>query len=205
MTLEETSDILNIIFLNYQNSFKGWQKGRTDAYRAMWFHALENIPSQIVAMAVKDIVFNSSKEFAPNIGQVKTRIIELLTDSPELTADREWRKLRKFIRQMCRYEDDDREEYMKLSASTRRIYPYSECLELSMATTEQIGYRENQFKRVFNQVNVQNNVMLLDSGKLIELAGEQRLMQLGVLDQVKQIEARNANNGPLIEYMAKEK
>ena len=203
MTLDETSEILNVIFLNYQNSFKGWQKGRSEAYKQMWFHALENIPSQIVSMAVKDIVFNSNKEFAPNIGQVKTRIIELLTDSPELAADREWRNLRKFIRQMCRYKDDDMNEYMKLSVSTRRIYPYSECLELSRATTEQISYRENQFKRVFSQVNIQNNVMLLDSGKLIELAGEPRLMQLGVLDQVKNIEAKNANNGPLIGCMGK--
>ncbi len=89
MTYEETRSILTVLKINYPQSFKGWTAEQGEAFLNLWSEAFKDDPVQMVAMAVKAIIYSDTREFAPNIGQVKDRMVKL-SNSTTLDADQAW-------------------------------------------------------------------------------------------------------------------
>lgn len=81
MTFEQTRAILKILKTNYPQSFKNWTKEQSIDFLNLWAEAFKDEPAQIVVAAVKAIIYSDTREFAPNIGQVKNKIFELTNDS----------------------------------------------------------------------------------------------------------------------------
>lgn len=190
MTIEETSKILNIIFLNYPYAFKDWSASRKEAYRDMWSNAFKDIPVQLVTMSVQDIVFSTDREYAPNIGQIKQHIVEMVTDSPEMDSDLAWRKTRQFIRTMSRDKKLDSDAYMQLPKSIRDIYSYGSLLEMSYQKTEENDYREIGFKKSYVYRKKETDMQNLNTGNLLELMGQEKMAQLGLSDTKSGIESQ---------------
>ena len=190
MTSEETSKILNIIFLNYPYAFKDWSASRKEAYRDMWSNAFKDIPVQLVTMSVQDIVFSTGREYAPNIGQIKQHIVEMVTDSPEADSDSAWIKMRKFVRNMSRDKKLDMEEYMQLPKPLRDIYSYGSLLEMSYQTKEENDYRESGFKKSYISRKRETDMQNLNTGNLVELMGEEKMNKLGISKTYNSIESQ---------------
>lgn len=89
MTYEETRSILTVLKINYPQSFKNWEWEQGEAFLNLWSEAFKDDPVQMVAMAVKAIIYSDTREFAPNIGQVKDRMVKL-SNSMTLDADQAW-------------------------------------------------------------------------------------------------------------------
>lgn len=89
MTYEETRSILTVLKINYPQSFKGWTAEQGEAFLNLWSEAFKDDPVQMVAMAVKAIIYSDIREFAPNIGQVKDKMVKL-SNSTTLDADQAW-------------------------------------------------------------------------------------------------------------------
>lgn len=89
MTREETSKILTVLKVNYPQSFRGWTSEQGEAYLSLWCEAFKDDKAEIVAMAVKSIIYGDTREFAPNIGQVKDKIMQI-TNPITIDADQAW-------------------------------------------------------------------------------------------------------------------
>lgn len=74
MTVQETRDILTVLKTNYPNSFKNMSKEQSYSYLDLWATAFANDNKQDVINAVKEIIYTDTREFAPNIAQVKARM-----------------------------------------------------------------------------------------------------------------------------------
>ena len=74
MTVQETRDILTVLKTNYPNSFKNMSKEQSYSYLDLWATAFANDNKQDVINAVKEIIYTDTREFAPNIAQVKARL-----------------------------------------------------------------------------------------------------------------------------------
>ena len=71
MKREETQQILQILRLNYPNSFKGLSDKDTFDFLDLWSEAFKDDDVKIVVMAVKSIIYTDTREFYPNIATVK--------------------------------------------------------------------------------------------------------------------------------------
>ena len=89
MTREETSKILTVLRINYPQSFRGWASEQGEAFLNLWSEAFKDDPAEIVTAAVKAIIYGSTREFAPNIGQVKDKIMQI-TNPVTIDADQAW-------------------------------------------------------------------------------------------------------------------
>lgn len=94
MTYEEVRGILKILKVNYPQSFRGWDREQGEDFLNLWAEAFKDDPSQLVAAAVKSIIYSDSREFAPNIGQVK-EVMYKLTHKDELTEQEAFELIRK--------------------------------------------------------------------------------------------------------------
>ena len=74
MTTEETKNLLTVLKTNYPNSFKISLQDSKQMV-ALWAEAFKNENVQDVITAVKKIIYEDTREFAPNIAQVKSRIV----------------------------------------------------------------------------------------------------------------------------------
>ena len=89
MTYEETRSILTVLKINYPQSFKGWTAEQGEAFLSLWSEAFKDDKTELVAMAVKAIIYSDIREFAPNIGQVKDRMVKL-SNPMTIDADQAW-------------------------------------------------------------------------------------------------------------------
>lgn len=116
MTADETKQILNVLFINYPQSFKGWKKEQYEMYRDLWIEAFKADDSRIVSGAVKAIIYTEPREFAPNIAQVKNKMVELTgANTTELEA---WGIVKKAISRSGWYSN---EEFEKLPDDIKRL------------------------------------------------------------------------------------
>lgn len=89
MTYEETRDILTVLRVNYPQSFKNWTREQGEMFLELWSEAFKDDPVEVVTAAVKAIIYGDTREFAPNIGQVKDKIMRI-THPVTIDADMAW-------------------------------------------------------------------------------------------------------------------
>ena len=116
MELQEVKDLLTVIRLNYPQSFRNYTKGQSEAYLKMMYEAFKDDPTQLVVSAVKSIMYGDAREFAPNIGQIKTKMFELA--NTDMTAQEAWLTVKKALRN-CGYFAQ--EEYEKLPPVIQKL------------------------------------------------------------------------------------
>ncbi|WP_196029343.1 replicative helicase loader/inhibitor [Longicatena caecimuris] len=97
MTYEDTKKILTILKINYPHSFRGWKKEQGCDFLDLWAEAFKDDPVEIVVAAVKAIIYSDTREFAPNIGQVKDKMFKL-SNPVQIDADEAWNMVSKALR-----------------------------------------------------------------------------------------------------------
>lgn len=79
MTEQETQQILKVLKTNYPNSFKNMSSEQSYNYLSLWYEAFKNDDVRTVIKAIKEIIYTDTREFAPNIAQVKSKISKYST------------------------------------------------------------------------------------------------------------------------------
>lgn len=74
MTEQETQQILKVLKTNYPNSFRNMSSEESYNYLSLWHEAFKNDDVRQVIEAVKEIIYTDTREFAPNIAQVKSKM-----------------------------------------------------------------------------------------------------------------------------------
>lgn len=94
MTKEETKQILTVLRINYPHSFKNLSNDDAFAYLDLWTQAFKDDDVRIVTAAVQSIIYSDTREFAPNIAQVKSRMQQLINGN-SITEQEAWEYIRK--------------------------------------------------------------------------------------------------------------
>ncbi len=97
MTYEETRKILTVLKTNYPQSFRGWSRDQSQDFLDLWAEAFKDDSVEIVVAAVKAIIYSDTREFAPNIGQVKDKMLKL-SNHVQVDADEAWNMISKALR-----------------------------------------------------------------------------------------------------------
>lgn len=128
MNYNETKDILTILKTNYPQSFKGWTYDQSQAFLNLWAEAFKDEPVGLVAGAVKSIIYGDTREFAPNIGQVKAKIYSL-THEADMTEIEAWQLVKNALRNSGYNAADEFEKLpvvvQRLVGSPRQLYEWS--------------------------------------------------------------------------------
>lgn len=74
MTDEEIRQVLMVIKTAYPQSFARMDKRHSDLYLALWQKAFRNENAEMVRIAVYHFIYETTRDFAPNIGQIKDYI-----------------------------------------------------------------------------------------------------------------------------------
>ena len=118
MKLEETRQILKILKTHYPQSFRNWDIKQSQDFLNLWAEAFKDEPVGLVATAVKSIIYSDTREFAPNIGQVKAMIHKLSTVNNSLTEQEAWNLVYKALENSGYHAE---EEFKKLPPTVQKI------------------------------------------------------------------------------------
>ncbi len=198
MTEQETRLILNVLKANYPNSFR-IDKNESMALFNLWKMQFQNIPYRIVEDAVNSIISSDEREFAPNIGQVKNKIMDNLAPDVDEKAIHAWESFRKFIGSTSTWSTMEEElpMYNKLDEITRRLYTYREAKSLAQLDKNTLEYRRSEFIRLYKNITLSENKKRMDSGDLVALAdGKERFLALGYTSaDVEKLEGNYLTDG----------
>lgn len=117
MDREQTRDLLSVLKANYPQSYKGWDRKQSETYIDLWAEAFKDDDAALVVGAVKSIIYSDTREFAPNIGQVKA-MMHKLTNLDEMSEQEAWGHVVKAIRNGIY---GSAEEFEKLPPICQRI------------------------------------------------------------------------------------
>ena len=181
MTEQETRLILNILKANYPQSFR-LNQSEAQALFNLWKMQFVKVPYKIVEDAVNSIISNDNREFAPNVGQVKSKILNNLAPDTDQRAIHAWEEFRRFISNTSTWATTEEEMpmYNKLDEITKRLYTYREAKGLAQLDKSSLEYRRSEFIRLYKELTNKKNEELMQEGNLVELAGgEDRFLSLG--------------------------
>lgn len=134
MTYEETRQILTILKTNYPQSFRNMTKDESVNFLNLWSEAFANDPVKNVVAAVKSIIYSDPREFAPNIGQVKTKMHSLFTPQ-EMTEQEAWGKVRKACTNSLWHAE---KEHKKLPELLQKLVSPEQLRSWAMMETDQL-------------------------------------------------------------------
>lgn len=203
MTEQETRLILNILKANYPQSFR-LNQSEAQALFNLWKMQFVKVPYKIVEDAVNSIISNDDREFAPNVGQVKSKILNNLAPDTDQRAIHAWEEFRKFISFTSSWSSAEEElpVYNKLDSITRRLYTYREAKSLAQLDKNTLEYRRSEFIRLYKNITIKENEKMMNEGKLVELAGgSDRFLALGYTSaDIEKIEGKLLTSGTRKEY-----
>lgn len=203
MTEQETRLILNILKANYPQSFR-LNQSEAQALFNLWKMQFVKVPYKIVEDAVNRIISNDDREFAPNVGQVKSKILNNLAPDTDQKAIHAWEEFRKFISFTSSWSSAEEElpVYNKLDSITRRLYTYREAKSLAQLDKNTLEYRRSEFIRLYKNITIKENEKMMNEGKLVELAGgSDRFLALGYTSaDIEKIEGKLLTSGTRKEY-----
>lgn len=133
MDKRETVIIMKVLQTAYPQSFKGWGKEQAEMFVSLWQEAFSSIPAQIVTKAVKNIVYTSERDFAPNIGQVRAEITRMAQRN-SLGGQQAWSEVKGYLHHCdSNYPSDETNKvlYDRLPEEVRAMYSMTELLSLA--------------------------------------------------------------------------
>lgn len=155
MNSQETIAVLKVLQTAYPQSFRGWGKAQAENFVKLWAEAFKDMPAEIVTQAVKNIIYNSTADFAPNVGQVNAEIKEMAMVN-SIPASAGWDAVKGFMRH-CDSNYPDSEEnrvlYDRLPEEVKAMYSMTELLGMAQrSSVDNDTYEKPRFIRDFDKV-----------------------------------------------------
>ena len=189
MTLEETRTILNILFVAYPNSYKGWEDGHRDAAKKLWWGMFQHIPYEIVMKAVKQEISENRTNFAPSVGQIMFRVKELIS---VYDADAAWSEVCYIVRAV---------DFEGIPAAVRGLDDISRQIVTSgdiqrmKETTGALDKEKPRFYAMYAKLKGNKEAEAVETGNLISISSTEKLLSLGAKQSELQIEMKQESEG----------
>lgn len=165
MTLEETRKILHVLKINYPQSFRNYTASDSNEFLQLWAEAFKKVPVQIVMEAVKSIIYEDTRDYAPNIGQVNDKIRRMLTGNSEIEAVQAWDQVLTFCH---KYGGELYDHYQELPDMIRQILPFHSLQNIANGNTQDNEkYKKPAFIKQYKELKESSDLLKLESGELL--------------------------------------
>lgn len=199
MKYEDVQDILTLLKTGYPQSFSSYTAKSGQLLLDIWYEGLKMYPSSLVLKAVKTIMLNDSRDFAPNIGQIRRKVADLVTDNAEVASEEAWIQVKKILPKMLNLDGYNREDaihdqvlYDTLPSEVKSVYTLREIYTLcNNDPHDNDVYEKNKFRTAYQSIRAQNIDRALMDGKLLTVAKKERLEALGISPETLAIEMKD--------------
>lgn len=162
MTLEETERILQVLRINYPMSYKNMTQEDTQAYLKLWQVSFKDYEYLVVAKAVNQIIQSDTREFAPNVAQVKTRISKTAIGKTK-EAGEAWEIV---LRNAKCDPHTSKVNYDKLPRNIQKALGGSYLLrDIAWSNKKDLQYYRDRFLQAYKDI-CEEEVQLLNSGQI---------------------------------------
>ena len=165
MTKDEVTKMLKILNAEFPLSFRTLDEEGQRIKAKLWYESLKDIPFSIVSQAVTREIIKNPTGFAPTIGQVIDRILDMYTPDEEEASIEAWETVRAFL---IKYPQDEyRDHYLELPETVRRVLKIPDLIGLAGNTMEQNqNFEKPRFLKSYKQIRRNQQYKLLEAGKL---------------------------------------
>ena len=178
MNKKETIQVLQLLKINYPQSFKDYGPEQTKAFAELWSSAFSRTPVELVIKAVQSIIYSDPREFAPNIGQVNYKIAEMISPNSDKQACECWDEIMQAI---TRYGCDDLTELhiQKINPGILEVMTLSEIKHLGRMNYGSLEFEKTNFMKSFKKDKQRHEAQMIATGRILELSDESTLNALG--------------------------
>lgn len=175
MKYEEVRNILTMLRANYPQSFAYYNYESSKMLLDIWYEGLKGLDSATVKKAVTDMIMNDTGAFAPTIGQVRKKILQMHTNDSDAEALEAWQMVKKWMRNM-NHDYTDAETYNQLPETIRFIYSLADLRVMGEQNSVSFNdnYERPRFLKAYKQLKETTELRIMDSGKLPQLVMEQQ-------------------------------
>ena len=167
MKYEDVRDLLTALKTNYPQSFIYYNESSGQMLLDIWYQGLKDFPKETVTKAVADIMLNDPREYAPNVAQVRKKILEVHTNNSDAEALEAWQIVKKWLRQM-NHDYSDGERYKQLPEPIRYIYSLPDLRVMGEINT--VAYNDNyekpRFLKAYKNLKEDQEKRIMDAGGL---------------------------------------
>lgn len=172
MKYEEVRNILTLLRANYPQSFAYYTDESSKMLLDIWYEGLKGLDSATVKKAVTDIILNDTREYAPNVAQIRKKILESHTNNSDAEALDAWRKVKDFMR-LSNHDSSDAEAYHALPETVQFIYTMRDLQSMAMnRSSDNDTYEKPRFLKMYRQLKETAELRIMEAGGLPQLVSE---------------------------------
>lgn len=167
MKYEDVRDLLTALKTNYPQSFIYYDESSGQMLLDIWYQGLKDFPKPVVTKAVADIMLNDPREYAPNVAQVRKKILQMHTNDSDAEALEAWQTVKKWLRNM-NHDASDGERYMQLPETIRFIYKLPDLRIMGEINRPEYNdnYEKPRFLKLYKQLKETEELRIMDGGEL---------------------------------------
>nr|DAX68516.1 MAG TPA: replisome organizer [Caudoviricetes sp.] len=155
MELDEIRKVLTALRVNYPHSYSNYTDEETTDLLKLWYASFKNYPTKVVKEAVMEIITTDTRDFAPNIAMVKTKIHERQIKSFNMIeCDEIWNIAIQFVRNKLHlsYLSESKSEYEKLPEEVKANFTFDEIVQMGKNSPEDNQrFTKPQFEKRYKQ------------------------------------------------------
>lgn len=163
MTKEEIKQILTYLKVQYPHSFDQLKTDEeANMYVAIWNDAFKEEDARLVQAAVKKLCYNNTSGFAPTIGQIREKMLEL-TGIRLMEAETVWNTARKFWCNLgTRIPSEIEPRYKELPDEVKAMFSIDDMIHYAdMNTADVIQYEKPRFMKEYRNIEAQRKANML--------------------------------------------
>ena len=186
MNYEEARKVLTLLKTAYPNSYTHLDAESSALLIDIWSSVFAKMPVELISAAVKDIIANDTREFAPHPADVNRRIVSLISDDDDTAALKVWEDVVDISGSMYDGYDPEsiahnRRLYGTLPYVAKKIYTVNDVCSLGLQDIrERDMYEKPRFLRLYKSLKVQEEQDALRTGNLSRIASRQKMESIGL-------------------------
>ena len=185
MTREETSKLLTMVKINFRSAFRDITKDEANLIIDQWNMNMKAFTWQEVFAAFNDYMKTNAVDYAPQIGQIHSGIMQILQKRkplPQAPFEEVWQKIMKSARYDPRQA---KAEFSKLPENIQKaLGGYSRLVEIGRAYEEDLKWIKKSVQKEYGDVLAEEKLMYLDGRLSLETVQKQNTLPMYKDDRI---------------------
>lgn len=185
MTREETSKLLTMVKINFRSAFRDITKDEANLVIDQWNMNMKAFTWQEVFAAFNDYMKTNAVDYAPQIGQIHSGIMQILQKRkplPQAPFEEVWQKIMKSARYDPRQA---KAEFAKLPENIQKaLGGYSRLVEIGRAYEEDLKWIKKNIQKEYSDVLQEEKLMYLDGRLSLETVQKQNTLPMYKDDRI---------------------
>lgn len=179
MTREETAKLLTMVKINFKSSFRDLTNEEKNLIVDQWCINFQHFSWQEVLAAFNDYMKDNSLDYAPQVGQIFSGIMQVLQKRmplPQVPFEEVWQKILKAARYDPRQA---KAEFAKLPENVQKaLGGHSRLVEIGRAYEEDLKWIKKRIEKEYSDVLQEEKLMYLDGRLSLETVQKQNTLPM---------------------------